>query len=233
MTTSTPSTNTQELGLTLPGTMAPGMLAAPRNIKDLMGNPDSSTLINFMKFARKSMLTKQKNEVSEHLGDLHRQKAAIQTTLAKIGPDRIGEISLNDASDAADCLTNAGFGKYAAEVAFDGRDDNKKVYTYTIKIVKTGTKKDDYNRNLVTTTSTITFDADTKKLLKQIAGFDKEIETVETELLGVKSDFAKLEDWVEEKKAMMAVQQIAGLEDGRAQLEKFLGKKVVAEMLGA
>jgi len=233
MVTTTAPVVTQELGLTLPGTMAPGMLAAPRNIKDLMGNPDSSTLINFMKFAPQVHADQAENEVSERLGGIHKQKQAVLDTLAKIGPTRISEINIDDASQSAQALTDAGFGKFVAEVAFDSRNDNKKVYAYTIKIVHAGKKKDDYNRDLLSRETTLPFDAETKKLLKQAADFDKKIETVETELLGVKSDFAKLDDWVEEKKAMLAVQQIAGLDDGRAQLEKFLGKAVVAEMLGA
>ncbi len=231
--TTTATTPVSELGMTVPGSVIPGMLSAPRNVMELMGNPDSSTMINFMRFARKSMLTKSKTEVSERLGGIHKARQLLLDTLAKIGPSRKDEIDMHLAREAAAAITEAGFGKYEAKLEYANRDDNKKVYTFTVTVIKSGTKDGAYQSVLLTTTTSITFDADTKKFLKQIAGLDKDIEAVETELLAVKSDFAKLDEWVEEKKAMIAVQQIAGLSDGRAQLEKFLGKAVVAEMIGA
>lgn len=215
----------------LPGNLL--AVANPRTIKDLMGAPTSDTLVNFMRYARKTSLTAQRNEVSTRLNGLHKSKVTLGETLAKIGPSRIGEVGLTDVLDAAEALTNAGFGKYAGEARFSERDDAKKDYVFNLLIVDATKKKTDtYSRDIHTMQTTLAFDAETKKLIKQIADLDKKIEGVEQELLDVKTQFAKLDEWVEEKKAILAVRQLSALEDGQAQLEAFLGKDVVNEMLG-
>lgn len=217
------------LALTTSGT-ALG-LAAPRTIKDLMGAPTTDTLINFMKYARRSHLTVQKNEVSTRLGGLHKSKQAVEEALALIGPKRISEIEHAAAMSAAESLTAAGFGKFKAEVRFSSRDDTKKVYHFTLALMDATKKPTDFSRDQHTQDVTLAYDSETKKLLKQRADCDQKIEGVEQELLEVKTQFARLDEWVEEKKALLAVRQLSTLEDGQAQLEMFLGKDVVAEML--
>jgi hypothetical protein len=201
-------------------------LAKPQTVQDVLGAATSEDIIAVMRQTVRDNLVQSRNEISARLVVVEKNIGELRETYDKIGPSLIGEVDTTVAQDIAALLLKGGFGKAKVEVAFDSRDEEKKVYAFTIKIIdpeETST----YSRNYVTKSVTLPFTAEAKKLNKQIIELLKKKQGIEKELMQVKRDMANIEEHVAAARAEMGRRRINALSGGQELLAQLTRKKPV------
>jgi hypothetical protein len=211
-----------------PSSQQPGALAAPADIMECLGQLDRNDMLCIVKQAKKEELTIKKNEISARLHDVTTQLTDLKGELDAIGPARIKEIDLKGFQKVAANLADLGFGKFNAAITYQNRDDDRKVYTYKVMILKAGNTSVGYGGGAEMELK-LPFDQATKLLLKQIAQVTAEVQSIQQELLEVKKEFSNIPEMLDAARANIAEIMAERTKGGREFLALIRNRKVVVE----
>jgi len=209
-------------------------LAQPRTVDDVLGAATSEDILSVLRQNVKDNLTQQRNEISARLLKQEQQIAAVRTVYDAMGPEGIKDVDRSAAEEIAGLLTRNGFGKSKVEVEFDGRDEAKKVFSYSLKIIDAHKTDEAYDRTIIERSLTVPFSAEAKKLQRQILDLTKVKQAIEQELMQVKKDFGNIDEHINAARAELGRKRINRLAGGSDLLAQLTRKKaVVAESTGS
>ena len=195
----------------------------PTTVDQVLGAATSEDILSVLRQGVKDDLTQRRNEISVRLSRAEGKITEVRTQYDALGPAGIAEIDTEAATQIAAMITKNGFGKAKVEVTFGGRDEAKKIHTYTLKITDPG-ETSSYSSAIMEKDITVPFSTEAKKLHKQIVDMIKAKQEIEKELMEVKKSFANIDEHMAAARAELGRKRINKL-DGGAELLASLTKK--------
>jgi len=201
-------------------------LAMPRTVDEVLGAATSDDILYVLRQGVKDGLTEERNEISGRLVKNEQQITTLRLTYDAIGPTGIAGVDTDAAQQIANLMSSNGFGKTLVKVTFDGRDEDKKHFTYTIKITD---PKDTttYGQAYCEKTIIVAFTAEAKKLQKQIVDLLKVKQGIEKELMTVKKNFGNIDEHIASARAELGKKRITKLQGGAELLASLTKRKPV------
>ena len=200
--------------------------AQPTTVDQVMGAATSEDILSVLRQSVKDTLTQRRNEISARLSRAEGKITEVRSQYDAIGPAGIAEIDTEAAMQIAAMITKNGFGKAKVVVTFDGRDEAKKIHSYTLKITNPE-EASSYRETIVEQDITVPFTAEAKKLHRQIMDLIKAKQDIEQELMAVKKDFGNIDEHIAAARATLGRKRINKLTGGAELLAELSGRKPV------